>query len=143
MNRTNIPLLAVLWLPFVEMVLLIYAGSILGFSLTFGLLFISGTLGSWLLRSRAPANWMELMMSVQKGRPLTAPDLLDPMLTALAAVLLIIPGFVSDALAIILLVPFLRKIMISYLLAHGLWVSTMSTQETSSQVIEGNFRRDS
>ncbi|MEY2699249.1 MAG: hypothetical protein RIQ52_4 [Pseudomonadota bacterium] len=140
--RNNIPLLAVLLLPVVEMILLVYAGSLLGFALTFGLLCLSGSIGSWLLRARAPANWMELMLSVQQGRQLTAPELLEPMLTALAAVLLIIPGFISDVLAVVVLVPWLRQSLAQRLAGSGYWVSGVDGRESGRGVIEGEFHRD-
>jgi UPF0716 protein FxsA len=67
----------------------------------------------------APARGLaRLRDTLGAGRP-PGPGLLDGALALLAGPLLIVPGFVTDALAVLLLVPVVRRGLGRWLVAHA------------------------
>lgn len=83
------------------------------------LLLLAGwPVGGWLLRAEGRAALARLRVTLAAGRP-PGPGLLDGALALLAGPLLIVPGFVTDALALGLLVPAARRLLGRWLLAHA------------------------
>jgi len=74
--------------------------------------------GGWLLRAEGRAALARLRDTLAAGRP-PGPGLLDSALALLAGPLLIVPGFVTDALALLLLVPMVRRGLGRWLVAHA------------------------
>jgi UPF0716 protein FxsA len=74
------------------------------------LLVASWPIGSWALRSQGRAAWRRLGGAVSAGRP-PGREVLDGALIVLGGVLLIIPGFITDALGALLLLPPTRAVM--------------------------------
>lgn len=83
------------------------------------LLLIAGwPVGGWLLRAEGRAALVRLRGTLTAGRP-PGPDLLDGALALLAGPLLIVPGFITDALALVLVVPAARRGLARWLLRHA------------------------
>jgi UPF0716 protein FxsA len=83
------------------------------------LLLLAGwPVGGWLLRAEGRAALARLRDSLAMGRP-PGPGLLDGALALLAGPLLIVPGFITDALALLLLVPLVRRRVGRWLLIHA------------------------
>jgi len=83
------------------------------------LLLIAGwPVGGWLLRAEGRAALTRVRDTLAAGRP-PGPGLLDGGLALLAGPLFIVPGFVTDALALVLLVPAARRRLGGWLLAHA------------------------
>lgn len=83
------------------------------------LLLLAGIpLGGWLLRAEGRAVLTRLRDTLAAGRP-PGPGLLDGGLALLAAPLFIVPGFLSDLIAVILLVPPARRVVGRRLLVHA------------------------
>jgi UPF0716 protein FxsA len=83
------------------------------------LLLLAGwPLGGWILRAEGRAALRRLPDTLAAGRP-PGPGLLDGALALLAGPLFIVPGFVTDALALVLLVPAARRGLGRRLLAHA------------------------
>ncbi|WP_020669206.1 FxsA family protein [Amycolatopsis nigrescens] len=78
--------------------------SAIGFLGTIGLLLAGAFLGSWLARREGARAARAFMQTAQAGRPAHA-EITDGMLIALGGVLIMIPGFVSDVLGLLLLLP--------------------------------------
>ena len=98
------PFLALLGLWGVaELVALIAVVAKIGFFATLGLLILSSAIGSWLLRSQQQAV---LRMAETPGRDVAR----ESVYRMTAGVLLLVPGFISSALALIFLVPPLRAL---------------------------------
>jgi UPF0716 protein FxsA len=77
------------------------------------LLLVGLPLGGWLLRAEGRAALARLRDTLAAGRP-PGPGLLDG-----ALALFIVPGFVTDALALVLLVPAARRALGRWLVAHA------------------------
>ena len=95
-------------LPMVELALLIKAGQAIGVWATLGLVVGAGILGAAILAHQGTSVVRRTQQALAQGRPPVAP-VLDGVFLVLAGVLLITPGFLSDALALLLLIPPVRR----------------------------------
>jgi UPF0716 protein FxsA len=94
-------LLLILW-PIAELFVAIKVAEAIGVLLTVVLLLIGWPLGMWLAKTEGRAAWRRLSAAVAEGR---APgrEAIDGALILLGGVLLIIPGFITDAVGLCLL----------------------------------------
>ncbi len=100
-------LLGLLALVFIEIWVLIKVGSAIGALACLLLMLLAGGVGISLVRSQGLKNLLSLQQRMADGE-LPAQELLQGMLLAMAGMLLILPGFVTDLLALLLLQPALR-----------------------------------
>ena|SRR5437764_9553821 len=96
-------LLLLLW-PVAEVYVAIKVAGAIGALLTVLLLVASWPAGSWALRSQGRAAWTRFRAETAAGRP-PGRAVLDGALILIGGLLLIIPGFISDAVGIMLLLP--------------------------------------
>lgn len=124
-------LLIILAFPFVEIALLSMLASHIG---VFGMLLYllaSALLGSWMLRNQQVGALFAAGSLLRQGQGVSIYSLLWPLRYALAGVLLIIPGVLSELFAIVLLLPL-----------KGFPGATQATrQPLADDVIEGEFHR--
>lgn len=101
-------------LPIVEIVLLVWIARETSILLVLGLVIGVAVAGAWLARRQGVQALSRITRDVQAGRA-PADAMLDGLLIFLAAALLILPGFLSDVMALVLLVPASRGIVKSVL----------------------------
>jgi len=94
-------------LPMVELALLIKTGQLIGLWPTLGLVVAAGLLGASILAHQGLSVLRRTQASLAQGRPPVAP-VLDGVFLLLAGALLITPGFLTDVLALLLLIPAVR-----------------------------------
>jgi UPF0716 protein FxsA len=100
-------IVALMAAPFVEIALFVVVGARIGVLATLALVVLSAVAGSALLRATGLRALLEAGRMAERGAD--APQAaVDAALAVLAAVLLILPGFASDAAGLALLVPPLR-----------------------------------
>ena len=137
-------LLALLSLPVFEIYLLIKLIGTLGIFTTL-LLFISAALlGTYLLRAQGWSTWMRVQQALAQGE-LPAREMIEGCLIAVGGLLLLIPGFISDILALLCLIPATRKTLTERLLQNSfIWMRRKNSGEPprTQHAIEGEFRRD-
>lgn len=109
------PLLALIVIfivvPLAELyVILKVADSLLGWPLTIALLAADSLLGSWLLRSQGRAVWNRFNEAVRAGR-VPHNEVIDGVLVIFGGAFLITPGFITDVIGLILLVPPTRRVV--------------------------------
>lgn len=102
-------LLLILW-PLAELYLVIKVADAIGLLLTLLLLVVSWPLGSWVLRSQGRAAWRRLSDAVAAGRS-PGREVLDGSLILIGGLLLIIPGFITDLLGGLALLPPTRALL--------------------------------
>lgn len=107
-------------IPLVEITLLIEIGSQIGVLATIAWLILAAMLGILLIRIQGIATLMRARELVGQGKA-PAAALAHGLLLACAGVLLIVPGFASDTLAFLLLIPALRQLII------GFWARKVKT----------------
>ncbi|MBR7889892.1 FxsA family protein [Marinomonas sp. A79] len=114
-------LLLFILVPIVEMTVLIQVGSKIGSLSTVGLVFLTAIVGVTLIRKQGLETSMKAQEKMRRGE-LPAAEVAEGMMLILAGLCLLIPGFVTDAIGGLLLVPPLRK-----LFAAGIVVKLMSS----------------
>jgi len=100
-------LLGLLALFIVEIWVLIKVGSVIGALASVFLMLLSAGVGISLVRSQGLQTLLSMQQRMAAGE-LPAREILQGMLLAIAGLLLILPGFVTDAVGLLLLQPALR-----------------------------------
>lgn len=94
--------------PLVELAVLIKLGEVIGFWPTIGLLFATAVLGFAIIRDQGASMVGRLFANLQEGRfPLESA--IDSYVLIIAGFLLVAPGVISDVIALLLLIPPLRR----------------------------------
>jgi len=101
--------------PFLEIAVLIKVGQILGFWLTVGLLFGAAALGLYIIRREGVSVIGRMVDATSAGRMPVA-GILDTYAAIVAGCLLIVPGFITDAIGLLLLVPPIRQYLMAMML---------------------------
>ncbi len=100
-------LLGLLALPLVELVVLVLVGQQIGFWWTLALVVGVGLVGAWLGRRESGRTYRALQEAVRSGKA-PADEVTDAILVMIGAFLLVLPGFVSDLLGLVAVLPFTR-----------------------------------
>lgn len=103
-----IPLLAVLAIPFAEIAVFILVGGQIGVLSTLALVVAAGILGVLILRWQGLSVLTESRAMMARGE-MPAQQIAEGMMLALAGLLILIPGFLSDIAGFALLVPPVRQ----------------------------------
>jgi UPF0716 protein FxsA len=90
--------------PIAEIYVIIQVGEAIGVLPTLALLIADSVLGSALLRSQGRAVWRRFNTTLSAGRP-PAREVLDGALVIFGGALLLAPGFLTDILGLLLLLP--------------------------------------
>lgn len=90
-----------------ELSVMIEVGAVIGALPTVGLLILTAVLGSSLVRSQGVKTLLSAQHKMQQGE-MPGREVMGGMMLALAGLLLIIPGFVTDIFGVLLLQPWLR-----------------------------------
>lgn len=100
-------LLAFLAIPLLEIVLFVQLGGALGVLGTLLEIFASGALGVVLMRLEPYRNATDIRAALARDRSPASP-LAHSALRMIGAILLVVPGFFTDALGLVLLIPAVR-----------------------------------
>lgn len=111
-----IPVL-LLFVPAIEIVVFIKVGQAIGAWKVIGLVFLSAIVGALLLRYQSIGVIRRLDRDLRQGRTPDA-SLFDGFLIVVGGVLLIIPGFVTDVVGLILMIPFVRRLIRDFIKAR-------------------------
>ena len=90
--------------PLAELYVIIQVGQAIGLLPTLALLLADAVLGSILLRHQGRAAWIRFNHALAEGR-LPQKEVFDGVLIILGGALLITPGFLTDIVGLILLIP--------------------------------------
>ena len=106
----NAILLTIILIPVIEIYLFIKVGSQIGAFNTILLIFITAVLGVWYARYEG-FNTMRSGISQLVKNELPFYEIISGAAIAFAALLLIIPGFATDILGVLLIFPYTRKLI--------------------------------
>ncbi|MDN4161997.1 FxsA family protein [Nocardioides abyssi] len=95
--------------PLVEIYALVQVGQVIGAWWTILLLVLDSAIGAWLVRREGARAWTALRTTTAAGR-LPAREIADGALVLIGGLLMLTPGFVSDALGILLILPLTRPL---------------------------------
>jgi UPF0716 protein FxsA len=96
-------------LGFVELFVLMAIGQRIGPLATILLMIATSALGVWFLRREGPKSWRAFRSSVQERRP-PGPAATEGLLVLIGGGLMVLPGFVSDLLGALLVIPPTRRL---------------------------------
>ncbi len=100
--------------PIIEIYLLIQVGGMIGVLPTIALVVLTAVLGAALLRSQGIQTYMRFNQALSEGRA-PAAEILEGVALLIGGALLLTPGFFTDVIGFICLLPFSRKGLIQYL----------------------------
>lgn len=105
--------------PVIEMWLLIQVGSKIGALSTIALVLITAAAGLALLRQQGTDTLMRLNQRMENGQ-LPAGEVLEGVILAIGGALLLTPGFITDLVGFICLLPVSRALIVKALIRQGL-----------------------
>ena len=95
--------------PILEIYVIIQVGQVIGAWWTVALLIVDSIFGAWLIRHEGGRSWQALNTALGSGRT-PARELADGGLILIGGTLMLSPGFVTDLLGILLILPFTRPL---------------------------------
>jgi UPF0716 protein FxsA len=125
--------------PLAELFVIIQVGQAIGVWWTIGILIADSILGSVLMRSQGRSTWRRFNEAVGAGR-VPAREVIDGVLVIFGGALLLTPGFLTDILGLVLLLPPTRAVVRAVLLrrfAHRLVVSATAPRRRRPDDVEG------
>lgn len=110
--RLLIPLLIIV--PALEISIFIVSGNTIGFIPTITLIIATGFIGAWLAKRQGLLAVREAQMLMANGQ-LPGESILDGLCILVGGIFLLTPGFISDALGLLLLIPKTRLFFKKYI----------------------------
>ena len=130
-----------------EILLIIAISNMFGFGITSILLVTSTALGIWMCRSRGPRSFNHAKIHYTQGMPLDD-RVLESAGMLVSGFLLIIPGFVTSFIGLVILIPGLKAFMFQKVLwhlsekllpKHTKNNATFSHDDTVGTVVDGEY----
>ena len=136
-------LFLLLSVPLLEIYLLISVGRMIGAGATVLVVILTAVIGAWLLRVQGLHTLARVQSATEKGE-LPAVELVEGLILLACGVLLLTPGFFTDAVGFVALVPRIRQRTAEALLRHFLHRSDMhvNVRAAHANIIEGTHRRE-
>ncbi len=126
--------LLIVW-PIAEIYVMVVVSQAIGFFWMLTLVFLSAVAGILVLRHRGRVHWQRLRGAVSERRP-PAREAFDGVMITTGAALLILPGFITSGLGLLLLFPptrYLVRIVVFFLFAGRFKVATSTATWTASR----------
>ena len=113
----NSLLLIIIGIPAVEVFLMIKVGQQLGALNTILLIFLTAIIGIYFAKIQGTQTLKSGMVNLYRNK-MPIHEIISGASIAMAALLLIIPGFFTDLIGFLLLIPFTRKIILKLVLKN-------------------------
>ena len=121
-------------IPALEIFLLIKIGGQLGALNTVALIFLTAIIGIYFAKHQGIQTLRSGMVNLYQNK-MPIYEIMSGASIAIAALLLIIPGFFTDTIGFLLLIPFTRKIFFSFFLKN----KTRSKIKKNDETIDGEI----
>jgi UPF0716 protein FxsA len=102
-------LLAVILVLLLELGLLVWMVHLIGWGTTVGIGLVTTVLGGAIAKRERQRVWRDWQVARASGQP-PAADAIDPMLVVASGALLMFPGFLTDVVGLLLLLPPVRRV---------------------------------
>jgi UPF0716 protein FxsA len=136
LNAFSIFALLFLAIPIVEIYLLIQVGSIIGVFPTILMVIATAVIGAFLLRQQGLSTLTRFQNNVAQGQ-VPAMEMLEGIILLVGGALLMTPGFFTDTIGFLCLLPFSRRIMVHFLVKHSMVKVTNAASAYSTRTQEG------
>lgn len=139
-----IPLIAVFLYVYIEITIFIQVAQVLGVLLTLVLVIFSSVVGMSLVRNQGFKNLLLMQQKMAAGES-PAAEMIKSVSLIIAGLLLLLPGFFTDFLGLLLLLPPVQKLLTLRLMPH-LRFSRMpgggfSAGTKGGQTFDGEYQR--
>lgn len=127
-------------IPMIEIALFIKVGGLIGLWPTLGIVLLTAILGTWLMRRQGARELANLRSSFQELRDPSEP-LANGAMILFAGALLLTPGFFTDLVGLLLLLPPVRQAVFRYFRNRFTLVQTRSAMSGAGDdtVIDAEF----
>ena len=139
--------------PIIEIYLLIQVGEVIGAGWTIFAVVATAVIGAALLRHQGLATLYSAQDKMAHGE-LPATAMIEGVMLLLAGALLLTPGFFTDTIGFLVLIPVLRRKFAQFILGRGMMMGSASFtsqqwqqsthhrhSEHSGKTIEGDYQR--
>ena len=125
-------------MPVVEITTFIQFGSFLGTFNTIVLIFLTAVIGVYLVRLQGISTILNIQRDIVSGN---APieNIIGGLLILLSGLLLLVPGFFTDSVGFLGLIPFTRKIFANLLIKRFMGQYGVKTQEQNDNIIDAEY----
>ncbi len=128
----NSLLLIIIGLPILEIWIMIKVGTQIGALNTILLIFLTAILGLYFARIQGLSTIKSGFYNLYQNK-IPVYEIISGASIAIASVFLIIPGFMTDFVGFVLLIPFSRKLIINYLLKN------YQPKNQSNKIVDGEI----
>ncbi|EGL54035.1 FxsA cytoplasmic membrane protein [Methylophaga aminisulfidivorans MP] len=125
-------------IPIVEIYVLIQVGDVIGALPTIFLVVATAVLGAFLLRLQGFQTLQRAQQSLASGQ-IPATEMLEGVCLVIAGAMLLTPGFVTDTLGFLLLIPNIRRLVIKHMAKNR---RILYTQNRSGAFSQQRYRSD-
>ena len=123
--------------PALEIFLMIKIGGKIGALNTISLIFLTAIIGVYFAKLEGIKTMRSGIMNLYQNK-IPIYEMISGASIAIAALLLIIPGFFTDSIGFLLLIPFTRKILISFLVKK----QNISNRQEDKKTLDGEIIED-
>ena len=145
MNPGFIFLLLFVGIPLFELYFMIQVGSEIGAFPTVFLVLFTAVLGGLLVRVQGFSTALRVRDAMERGE-VPAVEMMEGALLLVAGVLLLLPGFVTDAVGFLCLIPSARRAMVLWFLKRSnvIWPAPPKHSQTppDHRIIDGEYRHE-
>ncbi|WP_113632117.1 FxsA family protein [Pectobacterium peruviense] len=136
-----LPLLLIFLLAYIEISLFIQVAEVMGVAMTLLLVVFTSCLGVSLVRNQGMKTLVQMQQKMAAGES-PAAEMVKSVSLVLAGFLLLIPGFLTDFLGLLLLLPPVQKSLTLKLMPHlHIWRSGSSASPSDGNTFEGEYQR--
>ena len=129
-------------LPALEIFLMIKIGGKIGALSTVSLIFLTAIIGVYFAKLEGIKTMRSGVMNLYQNK-VPVYEMFSGASIAIAALLLIVPGFFSDTIGFLLLIPFTRKILINFFVKKNkISTSQENTNTLDGEIIEDKDKKD-
>ena len=133
--------LLIIGVPALEIFFMIKIGGKIGALNTISLIFLTAIIGVYFAKLEGIKTMRSGVMNLYQNK-IPMYEILSGASIGIAALLLIVPGFFTDAIGFLLLIPFTRKLLINSFIKKSTKKNKEETNILDGEIIEDKNKRD-
>lgn len=136
-----LPLLLIFLFVYIEISIFIQVAEVLGVAITLLLVIFTSCIGVSLVRNQGMKTIVQMQQKMEQGES-PAAEMVKSVSLVLAGFLLLVPGFFTDFLGLLLLLPPVQKRLTLKLMPHlHLWRAGSGASAAGGNTFEGEYQR--
>lgn len=136
-----LPLLLLFLFAYIEISIFIRVAEVLGVGVTLLLVVFTSCIGVSLVRNQGVKTFIQMQRKIESGES-PAAEMVKSVSLVLSGFLLLVPGFFTDFLGLLLLLPPVQKSLTVKLMPHlHIWRGTAGSASSAGNTFEGEYTR--